>query len=439
MGTPLEGIEAVVFDSSGEAVGSSSTNSEGKFTVSGLGVGSYKVRFQDGHQPEQYVSQFYNAQPSFAKATPVSIAAEGEAKTSINAELREGGVISGMVTDAATHQPLANVFVEAVDPGSPEGSLGSFGNAITDVNGKYAIFTLASATGYEVEFVVPPAGPLAPMPYLVAKANGLSVAEGRVTALDQALTPTTPHNTAPPIVSGTPSLGQQLSCSRGSWTGLEPFEFAYQWLRDGSAIVGASGPVYVVQAVDQGHDLGCEVTAKNDVGNAAARSANTIKVAAAQPTASVLSGTLSSVAASPLRTPPAISAVRMTHKRFRVANAATAVFATRAPLGTSFHFVLSGAAKVQISIRRSVPGRRRGRRCVTPTATLRRTHASRCVRTVTIGTLTRSDEPPGVDDIPFSGRIGRRPLGPAIYSAALAASNASGRSALVVLRFAVVR
>jgi hypothetical protein len=139
------------------------------------------------------------------------------------------------------------------------------------------------------------------------------------------------------------------------------------------------------------------------------------------------------------REPPVISAASLTNKRFRVAAKATAISARKAPLGTRFRFTLSAAARLQITITRPAPGLRRGRRCLAPTARLRRAHAKRCSRALTVGTLTRSNEPKGADSVAFSGRIGHRALAPRAYHAVLSAGDIGGRSNAVMLGFTVVR
>jgi hypothetical protein len=136
---------------------------------------------------------------------------------------------------------------------------------------------------------------------------------------------------------------------------------------------------------------------------------------------------------------PVLSSVRLTNKRFRVGKQSTAISARRAPIGTSFRFTLSAAAKVQITITRSARGLRRGRSCVTPTPKLKRAHAKSCTRTLTVGTLTRANMRTGADVVAFSGRVGRRALSPGAYRALLRASNAGGRSKPVALVFIVVR
>ena len=89
----------------------------------------------------------------------------------------------------------------------------------------------------------------------------------------RAYTPATPPaNTAAPVMTGTPEVGQTLSCSSGSWSGNPAPSLAYEWLRDDAAIPGASSPTYVLQVGDARHELGCRVTATNPAGSISAAS-----------------------------------------------------------------------------------------------------------------------------------------------------------------------
>ena len=90
--------------------------------------------------------------------------------------------------------------------------------------------------------------------------------------------------------------------------------------------------------------------------------------------------------------PPAITTASLTNKRFRVGKQATAISA-KTPLGTSFRFTLSTAAKLQVTITHTATGLSHGHSCLAPSAKLRRAHAKRCTRTLTVGTLTRASEP----------------------------------------------
>ena len=137
---------------------------------------------------------------------------------------------------------------------------------------------------------------------------------------------------------------------------------------------------------------------------------------------------------------PTISAASVTHPRFRVAKAATAVSAKASvPVGTAFRLTLSTPAQVSIVIEHQAAGLRDKGACVAPTAALRRRHAVRCTRTLTSGTLTRASEPAGADRIPFTGRIGSRALPRGQYEAVLRATDASGSSNAARVAFTVVR
>ncbi len=165
-------------------------------------------------------------------------------------------------------------------------------------------------------------------------------------------------------------------------------------------------------------------------------------------TADVLGNATSTVATvtiapAPIKTakppPPVLRSASMTNKRFRVGRKNTAISAKKTPVGTSFRFTLSATARVQITFTRLAAGLRRGRKCLAPSAKLRRAHAKRCTRTLTVGTLTRSSRPKGANRVAFSGRIGHRAISPRHYKAVLSASNAGGRSTPVTLSFTVVR
>jgi hypothetical protein len=81
-----------------------------------------------------------------------------------------------------------------------------------------------------------------------------------------------PVNASVPALSGTPQLGQSLTCSRGTWLS-NPASYTYRWQRDGSDVAGATAPTYTVQSADTSHSLTCAVTATNSLGSTTATSA----------------------------------------------------------------------------------------------------------------------------------------------------------------------
>ena len=87
-----------------------------------------------------------------------------------------------------------------------------------------------------------------------------------------------PVNSAPPAIAGTPTIGQTLTATAGTWTGTPAPTFAYQWRRCDAAgsgcvdIAGATGTTYVVQPADAGATLRVRVSATNAAGTASATS-----------------------------------------------------------------------------------------------------------------------------------------------------------------------
>ena len=75
-----------------------------------------------------------------------------------------------------------------------------------------------------------------------------------------------------------PIVGTVASCTQGNWGGM-PTSYAYQWLRDGTAIGGATSATYTLVSADVGgHQLTCVVTATNAQGSTAAPPSNAIHV-----------------------------------------------------------------------------------------------------------------------------------------------------------------
>src|SRR5437588_2499273 len=75
-----------------------------------------------------------------------------------------------------------------------------------------------------------------------------------------------------PEVSGTPAVGEKLTCVRGTWNGQPPPAFTHQWLRDGVSIAAATSSTYTAEGADLGHLLSCHVVASNSEGSAEAES-----------------------------------------------------------------------------------------------------------------------------------------------------------------------
>ena len=98
-----------------------------------------------------------------------------------------------------------------------------------------------------------------------------------------------PVNTALPTISGTVKEGKALSAKAGSWSGVEPITFAYQWMRCNGvggecvSIPSATAAKYTLADEDVGRTLRVAVSASNSAGAGSATSAQTVLVVGIKP------------------------------------------------------------------------------------------------------------------------------------------------------------
>ncbi len=285
-GESLQGIEVCAFNSGAEGpTRCTSTNYGGNYVLQGLPTGSYQVEFGPGYvcgfegcAYQNYIRQYYDGKASFGEADPVSVTV-GSTQEGIDAELEVGGRISGTVIDASSEVPVRWSWVCAYRSGEEEPEACSESNG----SGHYVITGLSEGN-YKVEF-----GPGATCTgefvciehnYLVqfydnkaslAAADDVSVTVGgNHEGIDASLVESSgskPVSTEAPQLTGTPEVGETLTCSNGSWEN-SPTGFDRVWLRGSSPIAGETEATYEVQAADRGHTIACEVTASNEGGSA---------------------------------------------------------------------------------------------------------------------------------------------------------------------------
>jgi putative cell wall-binding protein/peptidoglycan/xylan/chitin deacetylase (PgdA/CDA1 family) len=94
-----------------------------------------------------------------------------------------------------------------------------------------------------------------------ATSAGVTVGAGTITS-------------ATPTITGTPRVGSVLTANPGTWTPSN-VSFSYQWLRNGTAITGATVPTYTLTAADQGTRISVKVTGTLGASTANATSAQT--------------------------------------------------------------------------------------------------------------------------------------------------------------------
>jgi hypothetical protein len=86
-----------------------------------------------------------------------------------------------------------------------------------------------------------------------------------------------PVNSVLPAISGDLYIGETLTCTSGTWSNT-PDSYAYQWRRDGNAIIGATATTRVLALGDVGAAMSCTVVATNSGVPAVATSAATAAV-----------------------------------------------------------------------------------------------------------------------------------------------------------------
>jgi len=145
-GAGLQNVWVGVSSLDGAYLQGTPTDQSGKYTVSSLPSGTYKVNF---NAPKGYRSEWYNNKKTFDTATPVTVT-KPKITSGINAVLDAGGSIAGTVANEEG-AGIANVDVQVVDLTGLWRS-----GARTGPNGSYTANGLAAGS-YRVSFT-PPAG-----------------------------------------------------------------------------------------------------------------------------------------------------------------------------------------------------------------------------------------------------------------------------------------
>jgi secreted trypsin-like serine protease len=215
-----------------------------------------------------------------------------------------------------------------------------------------------------------------------------------------------------------PQTGQSVTFAAASGPG--GYFASYAWDLDGDGQYDDAAGPSASRSFDAGdHTVGVQATGSTPADTAESR--RTISVS---PPPDVDGPVFASASASPAK--------------FRVDRSGAAERpVSAAAKGTTLRYRLSEAAHVVVTIARTQPGRRAGKRCVKQTR--RNRTKRRCTRSVNFGSFA-VDAGAGAGSHAFSGRIGRRSMKPGSYRATLVGTDAAGNSSKKkTLRLKVVR
>lgn len=141
---PLQHGSVWAFRPDGQGQGFASTDSQGNFTISGLGAGQYTLQFSPPLDATAYLPQWWQNQSEQQNAQTITVGA-AQTLTGYNAVLQLGASISGSVIGADTSAALPGSSVQALSSDGPSGF------ATVGADGSYKINQLVPGT-YTVQF-----------------------------------------------------------------------------------------------------------------------------------------------------------------------------------------------------------------------------------------------------------------------------------------------
>jgi len=268
-GVPLDQIEATLYAevADGDAVHweevrTQISNANGAWSFGGVSAGRYVVGFSDPRGT--YASEYFDDTPYFALAEEL-VVSSGSIVAGIDAELKGSGSVAGTVSGPASleREAVGVTAYQRADLGDgPEWM--PVDTAEVTAQGRYLIDGLRPGD-YRIEFF-DHSDTVATEYWADADdiddADDVEVVGGRTReGVDASLVEPLPmENTARPSVEGSPTPGNTLVASSGSWRQGATL-FFYEWLVDGEPVDGAFGPAYVSTVADVGRRLSVRVYA----------------------------------------------------------------------------------------------------------------------------------------------------------------------------------
>jgi hypothetical protein len=254
-GLAHERVSVFTGDGKQELENYAETNNSGRFTVSGLAAGTYKIGFT-GPSTSKAAFEFWSGAFTLSRAKTITLKT-GQAKTGINQKLVTGTKISGTIKgDRAHPKAVANVAVLlwASDQHPGTQVLPPL-QVFTNSKGQYSFAHVGPGT-YTLEFASENADYLSQWwknAASQAKATKLVVKSTPRTRISGILALAV-ITAGTPTITGSAVVGSTLTAHPGTWKPSNII-FSYQWQRDGAAIAKATNLTYIPTSSDVGHAL----------------------------------------------------------------------------------------------------------------------------------------------------------------------------------------
>ncbi|WEO77971.1 carboxypeptidase regulatory-like domain-containing protein [Cryobacterium sp. SO2] len=233
------------------------TDANGNYTIRGLRAGSYSLQFSPSSD-QDYLGEYWNDADSSEAASYFSVGDE-QVVTGKDAVLAPGASLSGSVVgDLPAGASLDDVFIEVH---RPNGDYAGYG--MTDADGHFTVHGLRPGS-YTLQYSVYGVGTQAmewwnDQPTQETATTVTLSAGQKQTGLDVDFSARALTTTPTPTITGVRQVGNTLTATPGTWAPA-PVTLAYQWLRAGVAIPGATASTYPLVAADAGAALTVSVT-----------------------------------------------------------------------------------------------------------------------------------------------------------------------------------
>jgi hypothetical protein len=248
---------------------SEQSGGDSSFSFEGLSAGSYKVFFEStGSVPAQYVG---------GGAGMTFTVASGESKNAGTIALTQGKTtsISGTIDlnglnlwendlsyDARLYVKVGSTWVKT--PVTNSNMIGASGGAYSIPGLGAGSYTVGFEKSQSASSTAKVFGEFYKNRSALANADTVTLSGTPVSGINGTVraTPLSALAAGTPSISGAATVGSTLTANAGTWT--SGTTLAYQWLRDGVAISGATRSTYAVVAADRGHKLSVMVTGSKD-------------------------------------------------------------------------------------------------------------------------------------------------------------------------------